>query len=87
VCSAPASSDAHAAAVALAERIGPGGRGRFEVLGPAPLFALRGKARSQLVVKAHERTTAIRAVGEAVDALARARRLSAASVSVDVDPQ
>jgi primosomal protein N' (replication factor Y) len=84
VCSAPQASDAHAAASKLAERIHPP---RATVLGPAPLFALRRRARSQLVIKATDRTAAIRAVGEAVDALARGRELGDASVSVDVDPQ
>jgi primosomal protein N' (replication factor Y) len=87
VCAAPASEDAGAAAAALADRIAPDGRGRFDVLGPAPLFALRGKARSQIVIKARDRTAAIRCVGEAVDGLARGRKLSGVSVSVDVDPQ
>ena len=51
------------------------------------LFAVRGRARSQLVLKARDRSTAIAAVGDAVDALSRARKLSGASISVDVDPQ
>jgi len=41
-----------------------------EVLGPAPLFRLRGRAREQLVVKAVRRQPAIDAVGRAVDAVA-----------------
>jgi len=59
------------------------------VLGPAPLFALRGRARSQLVVKASEREAAIDVVGSAVEAFARgkwARPPRRVSVSVDVDP-
>jgi len=57
------------------------------VLGPAPLFALRGRARSQLVVKATDRAAAISAVGKAVDGLPRTLRTREVSVSVDVDPQ
>jgi primosomal protein N' (replication factor Y) (superfamily II helicase) len=57
------------------------------VLGPARLFALRGQARSQLVIKATDRAAAIRAVGNAVDALPRVRQPHEVSVSVDVDPQ
>jgi primosomal protein N' (replication factor Y) len=57
------------------------------VLGPAPLFRLRGRARSQLVVKAVDRTHAIRAVGAAVDAIAAVARKRKVSISVDVDPQ
>jgi primosomal protein N' (replication factor Y) len=57
------------------------------VLGPAPLFRLRNRARSQLVVKATVRQPAIDAVGRAVDAIAPAAARRGASVSVDVDPQ
>jgi primosomal protein N' (replication factor Y) len=54
-----------------------------QVLGPAPLFRLRGRERAQIVIKADDRRAAIAAVGEAV-----ARPLHPdASVSVDVDPQ
>jgi primosomal protein N' (replication factor Y) len=53
------------------------------MLGPAPLFRLRGRERAQIVIKAADRLAAVAAVGEAV-ALALHRD---ASVSVDVDPQ
>jgi primosomal protein N' (replication factor Y) len=57
------------------------------VLGPAPLFRLRGRERSQLVVKAGDRAAAVRAVGEAVAAVAADRAHRRAQFSVDVDPQ
>jgi primosomal protein N' (replication factor Y) len=57
------------------------------VLGPAPLFRLRGKARNQLVIKASDRSAAILAVGAAVDRVARQAARGRVSVSVDVDPQ
>jgi primosomal protein N' (replication factor Y) len=57
------------------------------VLGPAPLFRLRGRARSQLVVKARQRAAAVTAVGLAVDRIAPGAARRGASVSVDVDPQ
>jgi primosomal protein N' (replication factor Y) (superfamily II helicase) len=57
------------------------------LLGPAPLFRLRGRARSQLVVKATRRQEAIDAVGHAVDLVAPGAARRGASVSVDVDPQ
>ncbi|MGI8505893.1 MAG: replication restart helicase PriA [Solirubrobacteraceae bacterium] len=57
------------------------------VLGPAPLFRLRGRARTQLVVKATDRRAAIDAVGRAVDTVAPGAARQGASVSVDVDPQ
>jgi primosomal protein N' (replication factor Y) len=58
-----------------------------QLLGPAPLFRLRGRARSQLVIKAGDRAAAIAAVGEAVESLTRKRARSGVNVSVDVDPQ
>ena len=57
------------------------------ILGPAPLFRLRGRSRAQLVVKASDRQAAIAAVGEAVDGIATAAAQAKISVSVDVDPQ
>ncbi len=84
ICSAEAAGDAAALAAALREQIDPPGA---MVLGPAPLFALRGRARTQLVLKATDRGAAIAAVGTAVDALAGSPVGRGASVSVDVDPQ
>jgi primosomal protein N' (replication factor Y) len=57
------------------------------ILGPAPLFRLRGRTRSQIVVKAHDRQAAIGAVGRAVTSISAGASGSAVSVSVDVDPQ
>jgi primosomal protein N' (replication factor Y) len=83
VCSAPDGADSRSVAAVLGERIvAPGA----QVLGPAPLFRLRGRARSQLVIKAADRAAAIRAVGTAVDRAARSRESRGVSVSVDVDP-
>jgi primosomal protein N' (replication factor Y) len=57
------------------------------VLGPAPLFRLRGRARAQVVVKACQRAAAIDTVGDVVGQLAPTAARRGASVSVDVDPQ
>lgn len=57
------------------------------VLGPAPLFRLRGRYRAQLVLKAGAREAAIAAVGVAVDHLASEATRGKVSISVDVDPQ
>jgi primosomal protein N' (replication factor Y) len=84
VCAAEHPSDAAALAAALAERIDPPDAA---VLGPAPLFRLRGKSRSQLVIKAVNRRAAIDSVGAAVEAVARTASKRGVSVSVDVDPQ
>jgi primosomal protein N' (replication factor Y) len=84
ICSAE--EQAHAAAVGseLRELIGVAAG---SVLGPAPLFRLRGRARMQLVIKAPERDAAIDAVGGAVATVARSAARRTVSVSVDVDPQ
>jgi primosomal protein N' (replication factor Y) len=57
------------------------------VLGPAPLFRLRGRSRAQVVVKSTQRALAIAAVGRAVDELAGPASKARVSLSVDVDPQ
>jgi primosomal protein N' (replication factor Y) len=84
VCSAPEPADARQLAAALRGLINPPGA---TVLGPASLFRLRGRARSQLVVKASDRAAAIAAVGAAVGEAARAAARRNVTVSVDVDPQ
>ncbi len=57
------------------------------VLGPAPLFRLRGRARAQLLIKASDRDRSIAAVGEAVAGLAPTAVRRRVALSVDVDPQ
>jgi primosomal protein N' (replication factor Y) len=57
------------------------------VLGPARLFRLKGRERSQLLVKSDSRAPAVRAVRRAVEAVAADRANRAAAFSVDVDPQ
>ena len=85
VCSAEEPAEAlDAVAAALHGRIAPPGA---TVLGPAPLFRLRGRARSQLVIKAGgPRGRAVRTAGERGRRRARSARRGV-SVSVDVDPQ
>jgi primosomal protein N' (replication factor Y) len=84
ICSAAEGGDALKASAALRARINPPDA---VVLGPAPLFRLRGRARSQLVVKAAQRAAAIEAVGAAVEMLATSASRAGVSISVDVDPQ
>ena len=84
LCSAVQEGDARAAATALRRQIAAPGA---VVLGPAPLFRLRGRARSQLVIKAGDRAAAIRAVGAAIDELSVRAAKRGVSLSVDVDPQ
>ena len=84
VCSSPEPGLEERAAEALRELLAPLGA---TVLGPAPLFRLKGRERSQLVVKAMERATAVAAVRGAVDTVAREHGRRGVSFSVDVDPQ
>jgi len=85
VCSAPAAGTPRAAAGEIAGAVT--GAAGATVLGPAPLFRLRGRHRSQVVVKAHERAAAVDAVRVAVDRAARQREYRDVAFSVDVDPQ
>jgi primosomal protein N' (replication factor Y) (superfamily II helicase) len=88
VCSAREPGRAAAAAQAVRDHLGAPGAA---ILGPAPLFRLKGRERAQLLLKAppgaEPRATAIRAVRRAVEAVAGDRSLGVASFSVDVDPQ
>jgi primosomal protein N' (replication factor Y) len=58
-----------------------------ELLGPAPLFRLRGKHRRRLLLKSGRRHETVSAVREAVADAVRDRVLRDLSISVDVDPQ
>jgi primosomal protein N' (replication factor Y) len=84
VCSAPEAALATETAQAIHAALGGIDA---SVLGPAPLFRLRSRSRSQLVIKAVHRRAAIDAVGHAVDAVAPGAARRGAAVSVDVDPQ
>ena len=85
VCSAP---DPHAVLdAATAVRAALGDIRGATVLGPAPLFRLRGRERAQLVVKGAHRAVAVRAAGAAVSAVAGERARRGVAFSVDVDPQ
>jgi primosomal protein N' (replication factor Y) len=84
VCSADEEPRARETATALHAQIAPPAA---TVLGPAPLFRLRGRARSQLLIKAGDRPAAIAAVGQAVDLVAPGAARRGVNVSVDVDPQ
>ena len=85
VCSA---ADPHAvvdAAAAIRTQLGE--IPSAAVLGPAPLFRLRGRERAQLVIKGSDRSVAVRAAGAAVAAVAGDRARRGVAFSVDVDPQ
>jgi len=86
VCSAREPGPEASAAAAIAARVDLPG---VSVLGPAPLFRLKGRERAQLIVKApvDERAAAVRAVRRAVEAVSADKAHRGASYSVDVDPQ
>ncbi len=84
VCASADAGEAIALATRLHAMIAPSGA---TVLGPAPLFRLRGRSRSQLVIKCDDRLATLRAVGAAVDACAADAGRRGVSVSVDPDPQ
>jgi primosomal protein N' (replication factor Y) len=83
VTSALEPAPARAAATHIAEQLQLPGT---ELLGPAPLFRLRGRERYQLVLKTTERAAAIAATGAAVETTARDKRFKDVNLSVDVDP-
>ncbi len=84
VCSAPEPQLARRAAMAVAGSVHVPGA---HLLGPAPLFRLRGRERSQVVVKASERQPAVAVIGDAVACAAARPDCAGAHFSVDVDPQ
>ena len=84
VCSSEEVTPARTAAEALLNSIRAAG---IPVLGPAPLFRLKGRERFQLVVKASDRGAAIAAVRDAVETVAADRSHGPVKYAVDVDPQ
>ena len=58
-----------------------------DLLGPAPLFRLRGKHRAQLVVKTDRPREVASRAGRLLASAAKAMRAADLSAVVDVDPQ
>jgi primosomal protein N' (replication factor Y) len=88
VCAAVEAPSARVAASELHGALAPALAAQgARLLGPAPLFRLRGRERQTLVVKAPERQAVARAVDDAVQRLGFGRRHRGVTVSVDVDPQ
>ena len=67
----------------IAERLGADD----DLLGPAPLFRLRGRHRRRLLLKSGHRRPSVEAVRAAVGEAVRSRALRDVTISVDVDPQ
>ena len=81
-----ARDQAHADEAAARVRAGIDDR-TLQVLGPAPLFRVKDRCRSVLLVKTQERPAAVAAVGESVALAAADPALRGVAFSVDVDPQ
>jgi primosomal protein N' (replication factor Y) (superfamily II helicase) len=75
------------AAAELAATLRPALPPDTELLGPAPMFRVRGRHRRRLLLKASDREGTVAAVRLAVEALAADRALRGIAISVDVDPQ
>jgi primosomal protein N' (replication factor Y) (superfamily II helicase) len=80
--SGPEREDTMRVLTELADGLGPG-----ELLGPAPLFRLRGKHRAQLVVKTDRPREVASRAGRSLASAAKAMRAADLTAVVDVDPQ
>jgi primosomal protein N' (replication factor Y) len=58
-----------------------------DLLGPAPMFRVRGRHRRRILIKAADREGTVAAVRGVVERRAADRSLRAVSIGVDVDPQ
>jgi len=58
-----------------------------DLLGPAPMFRVRGKYRRRLLTKAQDREATVAAIRAVVERLAADRSLKDVAIGVDVDPQ
>jgi primosomal protein N' (replication factor Y) len=80
-------SDQAAADAAAARVLDELAAAALELLGPAPLFRLKERCRSMLLIKTRDRAAAVAGVGDALRRLAGERELRRVALSVDVDPQ
>ena len=89
VCAVERAERARAAAQQLCAQLRSLAPAGAAVLGPAPLFRLRGRERQAIVVKMppDERSVMVGRVGEAVQRVASKRAHAGVALSVDVDPQ
>ncbi len=87
VFSAEREAPLEAAAGALATRLRATLPQGSELLGPAPMFRVRGRHRRRILIKASDREGAVAAVREAVESRAADRSRRGVAIGVDVDPQ
>jgi primosomal protein N' (replication factor Y) len=58
-----------------------------ELLGPAPMFRVRGRHRRRILIKADDRAGTVAAVRDVVERKVGDRSLKDVAIGVDVDPQ
>jgi primosomal protein N' (replication factor Y) len=58
-----------------------------DLLGPAPMFRVRGRHRRRILIKAADRERTVAAVRDVVERRAADRALRSVAIGVDVDPQ
>jgi primosomal protein N' (replication factor Y) len=85
--SSPAEERVDAAAAAIATELRSRLPAESELLGPAPMFRVRGRHRRRILVKAQDRAGTVAAARATVERRAADRALKDVSIGVDVDPQ
>ncbi|MGH2941026.1 MAG: replication restart helicase PriA, partial [Solirubrobacterales bacterium] len=85
--SSPDEGKVDAAATAIAAEVRTRLPAESELLGPAPMFRVRGRHRRRILVKAQDRAGTVAAAGATVERRAADRSLKDVSIGVDVDPQ
>jgi primosomal protein N' (replication factor Y) len=84
--SSPDEGKVDAAATAIAAELRSRLPAESELLGPAPMFRVRGRHRRRILVKAQDRAGTVAAAGATVERRAADRALKDVSIGVDVDP-
>jgi len=82
----PAEEKVDAAAAAIAAELRTRLPAESELLGPAPMFRVRGRHRRRVLVKAQDRAGTVAAARATVERHAADRTLKDVSIGVDVDP-
>jgi primosomal protein N' (replication factor Y) len=88
LCSAAELAPALEVAERVRERVGAaaGAEAGTTVLGPAPLFRLKGRHRAVVLVRAEHRASAVHGVRTAVESVAAEGARAGVALAVDVDP-
>jgi primosomal protein N' (replication factor Y) len=88
VLKSEAETELERASAKLAAALAVGLPEEADLLGPAPMFRVRGRHRRRLLVKSDDREGTVAAIGEAVERLSADRALfKQVAVGVDIDPQ